>query len=112
MDGTSIDALKSSKIPSNNTTGVKGVYLVKGRYLAKIVFQHRQYFLGTYASVEEAAEARKKAEEAIRGEVIGFYEKWSEKAAADPVWAKDNPIKISVSKSADAELRVQLQPDL
>ena len=54
----------------------------------------------------------KKAEEAINGEVIGFYEKWSEKAAADPVWAKDNPIKISVSKSADAELRVQLQPDL
>lgn len=36
-----------------------GVYLVKGRYLAKIVFQHRQYFLGTYASVEEAAEAVK-----------------------------------------------------
>ena len=58
-------------------------------YLAKIVFQHRQYFLGTYASVEEAAEARKKAEEAINGEVISFYEKWSEKAAADPVWAKD-----------------------
>ncbi len=112
VDGTSIDALKSRKIPSNNTTGVKGVYLVKGRYLAKIVFQHRQYFLGTYASVEEAAEARKKAEEAIHGEVIGFYEKWSEKAAADPVWAKDNPIKISVSKSAGAELRVQLQPDL
>lgn len=60
VDGTSIDALKSSKLPSNNTTGVKGVYLVKGRYLAKIVFQHRQYFLGTYASVEEAAEARKR----------------------------------------------------
>lgn len=40
VDGTSIDALKSRKIPSNNTTGVKGVYLVKGRYLAKIVFQH------------------------------------------------------------------------
>lgn len=112
VDGTSIDALKSSKLPSNNTTGVKGVYLVKGRYLAKIVLQHRQYYLGTYASVEEAAEARKKAEEAIRGEVIGFYEKWSEKAAADPVWAKDNPIKISVSKSAGAELREQLQPDL
>lgn len=35
VDGTSIDALKSRKIPSNNTTGVKGVYLVKGRYLAK-----------------------------------------------------------------------------
>lgn len=112
VDGTSIDALKSSKLPSNNTTGVKGVYLVKGRYLAKIVFQRHQYFLGTYTSIGEAAEARKKAEEAINGEVISFYEKWSEKAADDPVWAKENPIRISVSKSADAELRVQLQPDL
>ena len=112
VDGTSIDALRSSKLPSNNTTGVKGVYFVKGRYLAKIVFQRRQYFLGTYTSKEEAAEARKKAEEAINGEVVGFYEKWSEKAAADPIWAKENPIKISVCKNADAELRVQLQPSL
>ena len=112
VDGTSIDALKSRKIPSNNTTGVKGVYLVKGRYLAKIVFQHRQYFLGTYASVEEAAEARKKAEEAINGEVIGFYEKWSEKAAADPVWAKENPIKFHVSKTENGELTVNLQPEM
>lgn len=36
IDGTSIEALKSSKIPSNNTTGVRGVYCVKGRYKAKI----------------------------------------------------------------------------
>ena len=112
VDGTSIDALKSSKLPSNNTTGVKGVYFVKGRYLAKIVFQHRQYFLGTYTSKEEAAEARKKAEEAINGEVLSFYEKWSEKAASDPAWAKENPIKISVRKTAGAELSVQLQPSL
>ena len=112
VDGTSIDALKSSKLPSNNTTGVKGVYMVKGRYIAKIVFQHRQYFLGTYPSVEEAAEARKKAEEAINGEVISFYAKWSEKASADPAWAEENPIKISVSKGAGAELCLQLQPDL
>ena len=112
VDGTSIDALKSSKLPSNNTTGVKGVYLVKGRYLAKIVFQHRQYSLGTYSSLDEAAQARKKAEEAIHGEVVSFYEKWSEKAAADPAWAKDNPIRIRVSKNTGAELRVQLQPEL
>ena len=60
----------------------------------------------------KTAEARKKAEEAIHGEVIRFYEKWSEKAAADPVWAKDHPIKIRVSRNADADLSVQLQPDL
>lgn len=82
VDGTSIDALKSDKIPKNNTTGVKGVYRIKGHYLTKIVFQHRQYSLGTYESLEAAAEARKKAEELLNEKVVGFYEKWSEKAAA------------------------------
>ena len=60
VDGTSIDALESDKTPKNNTTGVKGVYRIIDHYLAKIVFQHRQYSLGTYESLEAAAEARKK----------------------------------------------------
>lgn len=112
VDGTSIDALRSSTIPVNNTTGVKGVYLVKGRYLAKIVFQRRQYFLGTYDTLAEAAAARQKAEETFRREVVGFYGQWAARAAADPVWAKENPIRIRVRKLGGAELAVQLQPEL
>lgn len=112
VDGTSIDALESDKIPKNNTTGVKGVYRIKGHYLAKIVFQHRQYSLGTYESLEAAAEARKKAEELLNEKVVGFYEKWSEKAAADPVWAKENPMKIHVSRLDSGELDVALQPTM
>ena len=112
VDGTSIDALKSRKIPKNNTTGVKGVYYIKDRYLAKIVFQHRQYFLGTYESLEDAAQARKKAEDLLNDKVVGFYEKWLEKAAADPVWAKDNPVKILVNRLDDGELDVVLQPTI
>ena len=112
VDGTSIDALKSRKIPKNNATGVKGVYYIKGRYLAKIVFQHKQYFLGTYESLEDAAQARKKAEDLLNDKVVGFYEKWSEKAAADPVWAKGNPVKILVNRLDDGELDVVLQPTI
>ncbi len=112
VDGTSIDALKSRKTPKNNTTGVKGVYYIKGRYLAKIVFQHKQYFLGTYESLEDAAQARKKAEDLLNDKVVGFYEKWSEKAAADPVWAKGNPVKILVNRLDDGELDVVLQPTI
>ena len=112
VDGTSIDALKSRKIPKNNTTGVKGVYYIKGRYLAKIVFQHKQYFLGTYESLEDAAQARKMAEDLLNDKVVGFYEKWSEKAAADPVWAKGNPVKILVNRLDDGELDVVLQPTI
>lgn len=32
--------LKSKKIPTDNTTGYKGVYLIRGKYVAKIVFQN------------------------------------------------------------------------
>lgn len=39
VEGTSIDMLRSKKIPADNTTGYKGVYLIKGKYVAKIVFQ-------------------------------------------------------------------------
>ena len=42
VDGTSIDALKSDRIPSNNTTGVKGVYKIRGKYVAKIVFKQKR----------------------------------------------------------------------
>lgn len=112
VDGTSIDALKSRKTPRNNTTGVKGVYFIKGRYLAKIVFQHRQYSLGTYESLEDAAQARKKAEDLLNDKVVGFYEKWSEKASADPVWAKNNPVRILASRLDNGELDVVLQPTI
>ena len=44
--------------------------------------------------------------------VVGFYEKWSEKAAADPVWAKANPMKIHVSRLDSGELDVALQPTM
>lgn len=110
VDGTCIDMLKSTKLPKNNTTGVKGVYLVKGRYLAKIVFQKRQYFLGTFDSLEDAAQARRLAEEKLSGEVVSFYARWLEKATADPEWAKANPIRIHVSKQEKTGLEVSLTP--
>lgn len=112
IDGTSIEALKSSKIPSNNTTGVRGVYCVKGRYKAKIVFQKKQFSLGTYDTLAEAATARKKAEKMLKSEVIAFYERWTAKAAANPAWAKENPIHFQVTKNGAEELELQLAPKL
>ncbi len=35
VDGTSIDAIRSKKLPTNNTTGYKGVYLNKGGIYGK-----------------------------------------------------------------------------
>ena len=112
VDGTSIDALRSRKLPAHNTTGVKGVYAVRGRYIAKIVFQHKQYFLGSYKTLEAAAAARAAAEKAIADEVVGFYEKWRRQAEADPEWAARNPIRIQVDRVKQGELKLILQPTL
>ncbi len=98
VDGTSLDILRSKKVPTDNTTGYKGVYLINGKYMAKIVFRGKAYYLGTYDDIEEAHEARLDAEEALFQPTLEYHAKWQKKAEADPVWAAENPMKIIVSK--------------
>lgn len=97
VDGTLLDLIRSRKLPRDNTTGCKGVYLVKGRYQAKIVFQKKQYYLGVYQSVQEAAQAREKVEEALFGAVDAYYERYRHAAMKDPAWARANPVHIRVA---------------
>lgn len=111
VDGTSICHLRSKKTPKNNTTGVKGVYLIRGRYVAKIVFQKKQYLLGTYDNLADAAEARKEAEEALHDQVTTFYDRWQERAKEDREWAEANPISISVVRR-NGLFRVELLPPM
>ena len=111
VDGTSICHLRSKTTPRNNTTGVRGVYLIKGKYVAKIVFQKKQYFLGRYESLADAAEARKEAEEMLNNRVTAFYDCWRAKADENPEWAKENPISIVVERR-NGELQVELLPEL
>lgn len=63
FDGTSLAHL-TSKRPSNNTSGVKGVSWdkSKGAWRASIRFKGVEYHLGRYRSIEEAADARRDAE--------------------------------------------------
>ena len=112
VDGTSVDMLRSKKVPKNNTTGIKGVYLIKGRYVAKIVFQKKQYFLGSFDDLQSAGEARRQAEEQLSGQVIQHYECWKAIADLDPVWAQAHPIRISVEKRENGRLDVLLLPDI
>lgn len=109
--GTSVDMLKSKKVPTDNTTGYKGVYMIRGKYAAKIVFQKKQYFLGTYEKIEDAAAARKEAEEVLFDHVAEHYQKWKKLADADSEWAAQNPIQVIVDQ-ADKKLKVTLLPDL
>lgn len=111
VNGTSIDAIKSKKIPTDNTTGYKGVYLIRGKYIAKIVFRRKQYFLGTYSNIGDAARARKEAEEVLFDGVAEHYRLWKEKADTDPLWGEQNPIQIAVTQT-DGKLSVAFLPEL
>lgn len=111
VDGTSLDIIKSKKVPTDNTTGYKGVYFIRGKYVAKIVFQKKAYYLGTYDNIEDAAEARKEAEEVLFDGVAEHYQKWKEYADTDPDWAEQNPIQVIVNQQ-DRKLNVVLLPDL
>lgn len=109
--GTSVDMVKSKKVPKDNTTGFKGVYLVHGKYMAKIVFQKKQYFLGTFDRIEDAAEARREAEEVLFDGLAAHYQRWKKLADADPEWAEENPIHVAVDQ-VDKRLNVVLFPQL
>lgn len=110
--GTSIDHLRSKKIPTNNTSGVRGVYKSRGgKYVARIAFQKKQYWLGAYATLAEAAAVRSEAEKAVNDQVTNFYERWKSRADADPQWAEENPIEIRVEQNG-TEIGVVILPKM
>ncbi|NWO12705.1 hypothetical protein [Virgibacillus sp.] len=59
--------LLTSKLRKDNKTGFKGVYAIKRKkgikYEARINIKKKAIHLGTFATIEEAVQARKKAEE-------------------------------------------------
>jgi len=110
--GTSVDILKSKKVPSDNTTGHKGVYLIRGKYVAKIVFQKKAYYLGAFDAIEPAIEARRAAEEILFDGAAAYYEKWLACAQHDPIWAQENPIRILVNQHDAGKLDVAFLPKL
>lgn len=111
-DGTSIDVIKSKKIPIDNTSGYKGVGFARGKYFAKIVFQQKQYYLGAYKNIEDAVSARKEAETLLFDETAAYYERWKRKAEGNPAWAAQNPIQIHVKKDPVRGLSVCYSPEI
>lgn len=110
--GTSIDAIRSSKVRADNKTGVRGVYLKRGKYCANITFQQKCYYLGCYSSLEDAAKVRKEAEALLHDEALRFYEKWKHLAQRDAVWAAENPVEIRVNKRDSGEFEMEMLPKI
>jgi len=110
--GTSIDAIRSGSLRSDNTTGVRGVCRRKGRFEVNITFQRKMYYLGSYSDLETAARVRAEAEELLHGGAVRFYEKWNERAKRDPKWAEENPVRITVHRLANGSFSVEMLPQM
>lgn len=61
--------LANSRTHKNNLVGIKGVEMSKSgrRFEARIRWQGRRYYVGTYATLEEAMAARREAAERLHG---------------------------------------------
>lgn len=108
--GTSIELLQSRKVPKDNTTGYRGVYLIRGKYTAKINFQKKAYYLGTFDKIEDAADARREAEQLLFEGTAEHYRKWHQKAESDPQWGAENPVEIYVTQDIEKRLSVEFLP--
>ena len=110
VSGTSVDMIRSKKTPTNNTSGVRGVYFIKGKWSAKIVFQKKQYHLGNFDSIDDAASARREAEILLFDGAAAHYDRWKKRADEDPAWAASNPISIQVEKKEDNTISIRFLP--
>ena len=69
-------------------------------------------YLGNFDDIEQAAQARKEAEEVLFDGVADHYLKWKEKADKEPNWAEENPIQVYVYQNSDKSLSVKILPEL
>lgn len=65
VDGTFVEAIQARTMLKNNTSGVRGVYLNQRtqRWVARIGFRGKTYYLGSFENLEDAKKARKSGEE-------------------------------------------------
>jgi hypothetical protein len=66
-NNTIIEVLESKKLSVRNKSGVRGVFFStkRNRWVANICFQNKNIRLGLFDTLEDAAKARKRAEEEI-----------------------------------------------
>ena len=97
-DNTCIERLiRAQTNEQENKAGFRGLFLKKdGRYRVTITFRKVRYHLGYFKNYGEAVQARLEAEEVLHGGYVKAYEKWQERAKADPEWAEQNPLLYEV----------------
>lgn len=83
VDGSKLSSIKNrteGKVNKNSTTGINGVNkLPNGRYRALINFRRKQYYIGTFDTIEEAAIARKEAERLLYEPFLAENAGWEDR---------------------------------
>jgi hypothetical protein len=76
VENTNLNLIKNQKPNRNNKTGIKGVFWskIRHKYYATICFQRVIHRLGYHDTIEEAAKARKRAEEVYFKPILEKYE--------------------------------------
>lgn len=103
VEGTCIEFLNNRKTRRDNTSGCRGVYLLRsGRYRADIGFQGKKYQLGTFDRFDEAVAARMEAEDLVYGGFLKAYGAWKKANGQAP---DEEPFVFEVYKQ-DGRLQV------
>lgn len=110
--GTSAERIRSRKARSSSRTGIRGVFMSRGRYTAIITIQNKEYYLGSYKDIESAVQVRKLAEETLFDEFLEHYDRWKEQADRDPEWGKENPIRMKVKKKTGGNFEIEILPEM
>ena len=76
VDGTQLSKLMVSTEQADNLSGVRGVYYnpKSGKYIARIKFKGKSYYLGSFSALEDAAKARQKEERRLFASFLESYE--------------------------------------
>jgi len=76
FEGTKIGIISSKKVPSNNSSGYKGVRWNKNanKWISRINFRGKEIHLGVYEYLEDAIKVRKEAEELYFNPLIKEYQ--------------------------------------
>lgn len=75
VEGTCVEMLRPDLMYKTNTSGVRGVYYStrRNKWIAQIMFKQKCYYLGGYDRIEDAAKARRTAEEKMFGDFLEWY---------------------------------------
>lgn len=100
VDGSDLSQARASyngRVYKTSTTGVNGVAQTRsGRYVAHICFQQKTYYLGTYSTLEEAAAARKEADNIIFLPYLQKNEGWEKRICEELAKLKERQKKQKV----------------